>query len=197
LTNTTEERGRSTISFTKEPLLRQLRHVGRLLAACLLLAALSCVRGQDQEHQLLDRLLKPDMSLQNTAQNKKFIATNGASIDKHASASSFYVQEKSNWKSFSGTRSFSAWQFNARSFHGSDHAANFSSRKQITNSKRNYLTQSARSLREAHETGRTVDARIFAGNRPFLDQGKSQKALSRQNPPLTIEQVRELLNKNK
>jgi hypothetical protein len=42
-----------------------------------------------------------------------------------------------------------------------------------------------------------VDARIFAGNRPFLDQGKSQKALSRQNPPLTIEQVRELLNKNK
>ena len=37
----------------------------------------------------------------------------------------------------------------------------------------------------------------FAGNRPFLGQGKSQKALSAQDRPLTIEQVRELLNKNK
>src|SRR5437870_10172460 len=31
----------------------------------------------------------------------------------------------------------------------------------------------------------------YAGNRPFLDQGKSQKALNRQNPPLTIEKFRE------
>ena len=171
--------------------------MGRLLAACLLLAALSCARAQDQERNLVDRLLRPDLSLQNTAQNKKFIAANGASINKQATASTFYVQKKSSSKRFSGPRDFSAWQFNARSFHGSDHAANFSSRKQITNSKRTYLTQTARSLRDAHETGRTVDALIFAGNRPFLDQGKSQKALSRQNPPLTIEQVRELLNKNK
>jgi hypothetical protein len=29
------------------------------------------------------------------------------------------------------------------------------------------------------------------------DEGKSQKSLNRQNEPLTIEQVRELLNKNK
>lgn len=32
---------------------------------------------------------------------------------------------------------------------------------------------------------------------PFLDRGKSQKALSARDKPLTIEQVRELLNKNK
>jgi len=166
----------------------------------LLLADLSCALGQDQEPQLLDRLLKPDMSLQNTAQNKKFVAANGASINKHVTASAFYVRKKSssNPKSFrGGERDFSAWQFNARSFHGSDNAANFSSRKQITNSKRSFSTQTIRSLRHAQEAGRTVEAGVFAGNRPFLDQGKSQKALNRQNPPLTIEQVRELLNKNK
>jgi len=39
--------------------------------------------------------------------------------------------------------------------------------------------------------------RDYAGIRPFLDQGKSQKSLSAQNKQLTIEQVRELLNKNK
>jgi len=39
--------------------------------------------------------------------------------------------------------------------------------------------------------------RDFAGNRPFLGQGKSQKALHAQDRPLTIDEVRELLNKNK
>jgi hypothetical protein len=171
--------------------------MGRVLAACLLLAAFSCARGQDQERDLVDRLLKPDMSLQNTAQNKKFIASNGVSINKHATTNAFYAEKKSTSKRFSGTRDLSAWQFNAQSFHGGDKATNFSPRKQITNSKRSYSTQTARSLRDAREAGRTVDARIFAGNRPFLDQGKSQRSLDRQNPPLTIEQVRELLNKNK
>ena len=40
----------------------------------LVLTALSCVRGQDQERKLLDRLLKPDMTLQNDAQHKNFVA---------------------------------------------------------------------------------------------------------------------------
>ena len=35
------------------------------------------------------------------------------------------------------------------------------------------------------------------GERPFLDKGKSAKSLQRENPAMTIEQVRELLNKNK
>jgi hypothetical protein len=171
--------------------------MGRVLTACLLLAAFSCVRGQDQEHQLLNRLLKPDMNLQNTAENKKFIAANGAFIDKRATASTFYVEKKSNSKRFSRAGDFSTWQFNARSFHAGDNPANFSLQKQITDSKRSFSTQTARSPHDAHETGRTVDVLIFAGSRPFLDQGKSQKALGRQNPPLTIEQARELLNKNK
>jgi len=37
----------------------------------------------------------------------------------------------------------------------------------------------------------------FADQRLFRAQGKSQKSFDRQNPPLTIDQVRELLNKNK
>jgi hypothetical protein len=162
-----------------------------------LLAAFSCARAQEQGRTLVDRLLKPDMSLPNPVQNKKFMAAKGASIDKHAATSTFYLEKKSNSKSFSGARDFSTWQFNARSVHAGDNAANFSARNQITNSNRSFSTQTVRGLRHAHEAGRTVDALIFTGNRPFLDQGKSQKALGRKNPPLTIEQVRELLNKNK
>src|ERR1022692_4651115 len=58
-------------------------------------------------------------------------------------------------------------------------------------------TQTARGVRRAADGDKKVNGRDFAGNRPFLGQGKSQKALSTQDKPLTIEQVRELLNKNK
>jgi len=51
--------------------------------------------------------------------------------------------------------------------------------------------------RVAPESNATVPTLAYSGNRPFLDQGKSQKALHAQDRPLTIEQVRELLNKSK
>jgi hypothetical protein len=174
--------------------------MGRILTACALLFALSSARAQNQERNLIDRLLRPDMSLQNAAQNKKFVAVNRVPVAKHAAARALDEQKKSNWnlKSFwGGRRDFSTWQFNARSFHGSDKPANFSSPRQITNSKRSSSTQTAHNLRTAYETGRTVDSHGFADNRQFLGQGKSQKSLNRRNAPLTIEQVRELLNKNK
>src|SRR5207302_8409092 len=69
----------SQIFFTTAARLRHPRTVRKSVTAwLLLLAALPCARGQDQERKLLDRILKPDMSLQNEAQNKKFIA-DGAS----------------------------------------------------------------------------------------------------------------------
>ena len=51
--------------------------------------------------------------------------------------------------------------------------------------------------RDLPQSDKKVPSRAYAENRPFLDQGKSQKSLNRQNAPLTIDQVRELLNKNK
>jgi len=65
------------------------------------------------------------------------------------------------------------------------------------NSRSAYPTQSARGPRDASQSDKKVASRAYAGNRPFQDQGKSQKSLNRQNAPLTIDQVRELLNKNK
>ena len=167
-----------------------------LAAGLLVLFALACVRAQDQESKLVDRLLRPDTALRNNAQNKKFIA-DGASINKKATVGTFYVQEKSNSKSFSETRDFSARQFNSQSFHGTRSASGISSQQAVGDSRPAYATRTARDVRDAPQSDKKVASRSYAGNRPFLDQGKSQKALNRQNPPLTIEQVRELLNKNK
>jgi len=185
------------ICFTKASLFRQPRVVRKSFGACLLvLIVLSCVHAQEQESKLVDRLLRPDTTLRNNAQNKKFIA-DGASINKRATVGTFYVQEKSNSKSFSGTRDFSARQFNSQSFHGTRSASGISSQQAVGDSRPAYATRTARDVRDAPQSDKKVASRSYAGNRPFLDQGKSQKALNRQNPPLTIEQVRELLNKNK
>jgi hypothetical protein len=175
-----------------------LESVGKFLPAYLLiLATFSFARAQDQESKLVDRLLRPDMSLQNTAQKKTFIASDGTSISKQATVGTFYVQKKSTSKSFSGTHDFSARQYSAQSFNGTRSAFGISSRQPIGNLQPTYSSRVARDLRDAQQADKKVASSNFAGNRPFLDQGKSQKALSRKNPPLTIEQVRELLNKNK
>ena len=171
--------------------------MGKLLAISVsVLTALSCLRAQDQERKLVDRLLRPDTTLQNSEQKKKFIA-DGTSINKRASVGTFYVEKKSNSKRFSRTRDFSTEQFNSRPFHGSHSAYENSSQQAAGNSRRAYPTQSARGPREASQSDKKVTSRAYAENRPFLDQGKSQKSLNRQNAPLTIDQVRELLNKNK
>ena len=166
-------------------------------SVCLLLSlVLSCVKAQDQESQLVDRLLRPDMTLGNKAQNKQFVA-DGASINKKATVGTFYVQKKSNSKSFTGTRDFSAQQFNSQSFQGTRSASGIPPQQAIGNSRPVYATRTARGVGDAAQSDKRVASRSYAENRPFLDQGKSQKSLNRQNAPLTIEQVRELLNKNK
>jgi hypothetical protein len=109
----------------------------------------------------------------------------------------FYVQKKSDSKNFTGTRDFSARQFDSQPFRGQRSASGISSQQALGNSRPAYATQTARGLRNAPQSDKKVVSRSYAENRPFLDKGKSQKALTRKNKPLTIEEVRELLNKNK
>jgi hypothetical protein len=171
--------------------------VEKLLTISVLLLGASCsLRAQDQERKLVDRLLRPDMTLQSGEQKKKFIADR-TSINKKARVGTFYVEKKSESKTFSGTRELSTQQFNSRPFHGSRSAFQNSSQQSVGNSRLAYPTQSARGPRDASQSEKKVASRGYAENRPFLDQGKSQKSLNRQNAPLTIDQVRELLNKNK
>jgi hypothetical protein len=171
--------------------------VGKSLAISVsLLTALSCLRAQDQERKLVDRLLRPDMTLQSSEQKKKFIA-DGTSINKKARADTFYVEKKSKSKTFLGTRELSTQQINSRPFRGSRSAFENSPQQAVGNSRLAYPAQSARGPRDAPQSDKKMASRAYAENRPFLDQGKSQKSLNRRNAPLTIDQVRELLNKNK
>src|SRR5439155_20305252 len=131
-----------------------------------LLVTFSFARAQDQESKLVERLLRPDMTLQNTTQNKKFIA-DGASINKKATVGTFYFQQKSNSRSFSNTHEFSARQFNSEAFQGTRAASGISSQQPIGNSQLSYSTRPAR-VRDAHDAANAATSRAFAENPPYL-----------------------------
>jgi hypothetical protein len=169
--------------------------VKRLLVAALCLAGLCPLHAQDQEGKLMNRLLRPNTALSNDAQNKKFTASDHATVDKHARVSTFYMAKKENPKTYSNTRSFSARQFDSQAFNTSGTGNSLlAARSTVTTGA--YATPKARAsvqLRDANKQSATGD---YAGNRPYLEKGKSQKSLDRKNAPMTIEQVRELLNKS-
>ncbi|MEP6603879.1 MAG: hypothetical protein ABJB69_08030 [Spartobacteria bacterium] len=163
-----------------------------VLAICALICVGANALAQDQEDKLVDRLLKPSTSLQNSSQNKTF-APGRTSATKQARVGVFYVAEKPKAKSFSGNREFSASEFTTQSLSGAKNKARVSSAQ----SDRAYPTWRANAAGSSPTTSKSASTGKFSGNRPFLDKGKSQKFLDRQNPPMTIDQVRELLNKNK
>lgn len=162
----------------------------------LLVWSASIARAQEQERKLVDRLLRPNMELQNAAQGKKFIA-DGVSVDKKAAVNSFRIPENARTKKYSADREFSATEFAARHFRDGDAAAPVNRHMKLA--KQANLDSATTTLagRTSSDQGKTVATSEFAGKRPFLGRGKSQKALSQHDTPLTIEQVRELLNKNK
>ena len=167
------------------------------VAFLVLLASLSTTYSQEQEAKLIDRLLKPDTTLVNPAQNKKFAAA-GKVENKTIPTKTFSAPEKARAKTFSTTRNLTPREFAARHFRAGHTAADISARSQITKSDTIYPVPSPYPTRVAAGSSSTApSSSTFAGTRPFLVEGKSQKALRAHDKPLTVEQVRELLNKNK
>lgn len=162
------------------------------------IAASSAV-AQEQEGKLIDRLLRPNLALENSAQHKKFANPQTSQFDKPASTRSYPVVVSSAGKPWAGERAFTPQQFAARHFRAGDSTANISTRSQITKNDTVVATPVATAgTRVAPESSESpAPVREYPGIRSFLGKGKSQKALQAQNKPLTIEQVRELLNKSK
>jgi hypothetical protein len=170
--------------------------VRKLLGFCLILLPLCSAHGQEQERKLVDRIMKPDMTLENDAQKKKFTADR-TSVNKRAHVNTFYWQQKSRTKAFSGTRDFGAAQVNTGTFNQSNDgtASNFATKKSADPAYVDGAKSAA--VRSANDQNKSQGSRQYAASRPYLEQGKSQKSLNRKNRPMTIDEVRELLNKNK
>jgi len=135
------------------------------------------------------------MSLGSSVQNKNF-SVKPASIDSRGTVGIFYLQRKVEQPRFTGTRAISPQQYNARSSEPAAHAKfGLASRKLDTFE--TVSTLPASGIQNTADSEKRIATSDFPDQRPFREQGKSQKSLDRQNPPMTIDQVRDLLNKNK
>ena len=151
--------------------------------------------AQQQERTLIDRLLRPDMELQNNAQGKKFV-THSAVIERRGAVGTFFLQPRPPEKSFADSRTVSTKQFAAATAKSSAMTTASVAEHQV-NLPPPVTSSNVVDLHSAVDAPKQLAGINFGGQRAFREQGKSQKSLDRRNPPLTIEQVRELLNKNK
>jgi hypothetical protein len=180
----------ATLLLYKSPLILQADKVRAALFAFVFLALAAVSHAQEQERKLIDRLLSPDTKLSNPAQNKKFNGGTEAST-RSASTKTFYVSEKNLTKSFVADRQAPTSIFSTRSYIPKSAVVPPSAPM------KGFEMKKPRDVSTAASPAKKYATRDFAGNRPFLGQGKSQKALHAQDRPLTIDEVRELLNKNK
>lgn len=175
--------------------IRTLACVRAIFAAVIILATATVSQAQEQEKKLIDRLLKPNMSLQSDVQGKTFVPRGTISTRK-AATKSFYVANRSPEKGYTNVRKVAGKVFYTQESQLPQRRANTTSRTTFAKLDTPYAT-SAYSTRAAFGVEKKVETSEYAGTRPFLVRGKSPKALSSQNHPMTIDEVRELLNKNK
>src|SRR5438270_1776827 len=146
--------------------------------------------AQEQERKLIDRLLKPDTTLQNPQQTKSFSQQRTPSTRSSATRS-FYIAERNLSKNFLADRQFATTNYSSRNFE-TKAATQMKVQKTST-----FSTRAVQHVSTASSGSKSFSTRDFSSTRPFLVRGKSQKSLDAKHHPLTIEEVRELLNKNK
>jgi len=174
----------------KSPSILQAETVRAALFTFAFLALATASYAQEQERKLVDRLLSPDTKLSNSDQSKKFTGGTEAPT-RSASTKTFYVSDKKLTKTFVADRQAPTSTFGTRSY------TTKSATLPTSPPMKGFEMKKARDVSTNAYPTKKYATRDFAGNRPFLGQGKSQKALHAQDRPLTIDEVRELLNKNK
>jgi hypothetical protein len=151
--------------------------------------------AQEQEKKLSERIMQPDMTLNAREQSKSFGGGKGFNSDSKANVKEFYFTQHFSAKEFQ-TKEFRSKNYWAGDFKFQTHEAAFI--KEDSADKKQYATKSAE-VKDARESGKTYDSRDYAGVRGTQPNGAAQGTLDAEHNkgPKTIDDVRELLNKNK
>ncbi len=156
--------------------------------------------AQEQERKLLDRIMHPNMELHAEGFSKPF-ETKASNRDRQANVRAFAFGHSANLKAGDGA-------FHARSFNdgrGSFRTESFAVRRATAVDRPNPLGERSfavggfpvredRAANLSANTHQYVDA-----TKPYLVPGKRQDSIDdlRRQKNLTIDQVREILNKNR
>jgi hypothetical protein len=175
----------------------------RPVGLILLWFSAACCFGQSDEKKLLERVLaKPDMSQLNPMNGKKF-DSGGFLMKKTGSASSkFLYEQKTSTEKYQNVRSFlgvkNPWI--GRKVYESDQASVWS-KTLVPNQETKFPVKSG-ATGKFHAAERRASRREDPFNTSrYLGQGSSQGRLDQLSEQIdknmTIEQVREILNKNR
>ena len=166
------------------------------VALLALAAFLPAACAQVQEKKLSERIMNPDMTLEYSPQSKSFGGGKGYQDPKRGNAivKDFYFTEKYSPKGFA-TKDFRSKNFSMGDFKFDTKTANV---KTSRDAGKAYETKSA-TVKDARESGKTYGTSTFAQTREHIERGKAQGSLDAEQKkgPKTIDDVRELLNKNK
>ena len=175
---------------------------GRLLVfavTCYLMTGVSAARAQQQESGFLDRLDHPDRTLHYSPSDKTFTAPSNVT-GKPVPIRTFAFGHAANVGAGNGV-------FQTRSFNGDGkfHTQDYTTRNATASGKgfaqtdKGYATKSM-DVKEDRAAGKTMPIHDYVNSeKPYLIRGKRQDEIDEltKEKNLTIDQVRELLNKNK
>ena len=153
--------------------------------------------AQEQERKLVDRLLRPDMMLVNSAQDEKFAGAEVTAVEKKFVAKSFSTVDERTVKSFSDEKDFSAKRFATEKFTRAEQTLNTPVKAKMAPASAEFVPRKSSLVQTASDKGKVAATREYIDGRPFIGKGTRQKSLSQEYRPLTIDEVRELLNKSK
>ncbi|MGI8890477.1 MAG: hypothetical protein ACR2G0_06790 [Chthoniobacterales bacterium] len=168
-----------------------------LLSLVIVIFCTGPLRAQEQEDKLVNRLLRPNLSLASPEQHKKFTGTGSSNVNKKFDARSFNVGAEKNARAFADTRSISSKSFPERKFDQTKAIANAKLGAEPAGARSGFQTKTSTLIQSSPQPQKKVQTGDYAESRPFLGQGTRQKILSQQGKPLTIDEVRELLNKSR
>jgi hypothetical protein len=163
---------------------------------CALLACASSLRAQTQEGGTLDHILHPDRTLKYEDSDHNFNAP-AAFGAKTAAVRPFLFSQPASLKAGDGV--FHTRDFNAKSYRAGNYTTKAAPTKDYGNKGRTYAVR-AMAVNEDRAAGKTMDTHSYAAaQKPYLVRGKRQDSIDEIHDAkkMTIDQVRELLNKPK
>jgi hypothetical protein len=172
---------------------------GRTRLAVVLLALLAgagALHAQTQEGGTLDRILHPDRTLKYEDADHKFDAP-AAVGSKQASVRPFLFSHPANLKTGDGV--FQTHKFDSKSYRTGAFATKAAATKEYDKTGKTYAVK-AMAVNEDRDAGKAMATHEYANaQKPYLERGKRQDTIDEipQAKQMTIDQVRELLNKPK
>lgn len=148
---------------------------------------------------MLDRINNPDLTLKFDPAERQFSA-GGAINDKTAAVKTFAFSKSANVREGFRTQKFSgAKSFGTKDYAGSRDAA--IAKRRFAQADRPYGTRDF-TVRDALEANKSLVVKTYANaslKEPYVPRGKSQGTIDSlmEDKNLDIDQVRELLNKNR